>query len=288
MKAKKKQARGLEEVSHFFLSHQSPSPIEEPSGKETQAPPCEVSSLASNAAHGFPLFFFSSSGLFAEKSFLACNLAIELAKRNFSVGLIETTTRVPNTFFLLGSLFPESAPALESLKLFDISIGSPKNIRAVFWKKNVDYRDALTTLNRLRSESEFLIINATPEILGLREMTCFMNHFFIVPFAERPEQILNSYLVLKQISRHVSCGEIGLLVMEEGFSQNTDAAFKILTDMASKFLSCKVRCAGAIPKAAEFFRSILDRVPLLLEEENSAVSRSIKTLADLIQKDHPV
>ena len=308
MTAKKKQARGLEEVSHFFLSRQDPSQSKENNGKGAQAHAVEIPSLPKDTARGSSLFFFSSSSLFAEKSFLACNLAIELARRNISVGLIETTTRVPNTFFLLGSLFPEStrhentpsmnknsptgpqrAPTPEPLKLFDISVGSPKNIKAVFWENNVDSPDSSSALHTLFSESEFLIINATPDILKLRELTYLMNDFFIILTTVRSEQLLNAYLLIKQISSCVGRGEIALTVMDEGFSQDTDAAYRIITDMANKFLSCKVRSAGTIPKGAEFFRSILNRTPLLMNEETSPISQSIRKLADsVLQKEPPI
>jgi hypothetical protein len=302
MEDRKKQARGLEEVSHLFLSRQSPSDqAKKLTEKQVQADAGEIAPLPDDIARNERLkeavsrapvkrslcLLFSSNSLFAEKSFLACNLALELARRDFSVGLIEATTRLPNTFYFLGSLFPvpPAPPAREPLELIDISIGPCKNIKAVFWEKDFDSADSFTILNKLNSESDFLVINASPDSFGLREMISHMNPFFIVPTTVRSEELLNSYLLIKQIAQGMSCGEVGLLIMEERFCQKAEAGFRVIAEMAHKFLSCKIRFVGPIPKGTDLSRSILTRTPLFLEEENSPVSQSIRKLADgLIQK----
>jgi hypothetical protein len=306
MEDRKKKVRGLEEVSHFFLSGQSStSEARKLTRKEVQPDPGETTSVADRIARNVGVkdevyrvpvkrnscLLFSSNSLFAEKSFLACNLALELTRRNFSVGLIEATTRQPNTFFLLGSLFPvpPTRPALEPLKVIDISFGAPKNIRAVFWEKDFDSADSMSVLNRLNSESDFLIVNASPDIFGLRKMISLISPFFIVPTTVRSEELLNSYSLIKQICMDTSSAEVGLLIMAERFCQKAEAAFSVIAEMAHKFLSCKIRFMGPIPKGADFSRSILTRTPLLLEGEDSSISKSIRKLADgLIQKHRPL
>jgi hypothetical protein len=314
MEDRKKQARGLEEVSHFFLSCQSPSDqAKKLTGKQVQADAGEIAPLPDDIARNERLeeavsraplkrsscLLFSSNRFFAEKSFLACDLALELARRDFSVGLIEATTRLPNTFFFLGSLVPGSTrkespsslsvppapPAPEPLVLVDISIGGCKKIKAVFWEKGFDSADSFTILNRLNSESDFIVINASPDIFGLREMISHMNPFFIVPTTVRSEELLNSYSLIKQIAQGMSCGEVGLLIMEERFGQKAEAGFRVIAEMAHKFLSYKIRFMGPIPKGADLSRSILTRTPIFLGEENSPISQSIRKLADdLIQE----
>lgn len=302
MEDRKKHARGLEEVSHFFLSGQSaPEEAKKLAGEEVQADAGEIATMpdgitrnegVQNEVYRAPVkrsscLLFSSNSLFAEQSFLSCNLALELARRDFSVGLIETTTRAPNTFFLMGSLFPgpPTTPAPEPLRLIDISIGACKNIKAVFLEKDFGSSDSFTILDRLKSESDFLIINASPAVLGLRKMISFINPFFIVPTTVCSEALLDSYSLIKQISLGVSRGEVGLLIMEERFCQKAEAAFSVLAEMAQRFLSCKIRFMGSIPKGADLSRAILTRTPLLLEGENSSISQSIRKLADgLIHK----
>lgn len=302
MEDRKKHARGLEEVSHFFLSSQSAT--EEARNlirEDVKADACEITTVPDGIAlyegvqgelYRAPVkrsscLLFSSISLFEEKSFIACNLALELARRDFSIGLIETTTRAPNSFFLMGSLFPvpPTPPALAPLRLIDITIGAGKNIKAVFLEKDFGSSDSFTILDRLKSESDFLIINASPAFLGLRKMISFINPFFIVPTTVRSEELLNSYSLIKRTSLSVSRGEVGLLIMEERFCQKTEAAFRVLAEMAQRFLSCKIRFMGSIPKGADLSQAILTRTPLFLEGENSSISQSIRKLADgLIQE----
>jgi len=302
MEDRKKHARGLEEVSHFFLSGQSaPDEARKFAWEEVQADAGEITTMpdgiarnegAEDKVYRAPVkrsscLLFSSNSLFVEKSFLSCNLSVELARRGFSVGLIETTTRLPNTFFFFGSLFPvpPTPPALEPLRLIDISIGACKNIKAVFIDKDFGSSGSFTILDRLNSESDFLIINASTAVFGLRKMISFINPFFIVPTTVHSEELLNSYSLIKQISLGDFCGEVGLLIMEERFCRKAEAAYCVIAEMAHKFLSCKIRFMEPVPKGADLSRSILTRTPLLLEEENSSISQSIRKLADvLIQK----
>ncbi len=290
MVASKKKKRGLEEISHLFLSRQRILEKEEgPGENETGTSGDKVPLLidqtvrdTSPVGHNLAIVFSSSSSLFAEKSFLACNLAVELAKRGSSVALIETTIRVPNTFYLLGPLFsPDATEPLRPINIFD---NDRKCIKAFFWEQGLDDVDSFAIISELSRESEFVIINALPEISLLREMLCSLNSLFIVPTTARSEQLLNSYRLIKKISQQMTCEEVALLVIDEGFSLNPDAAFGLLKDMAHKFLECEVQFWGSIPKGPEFFRSIFRRTPLLLENHTSPISKALGNLADLIVK----
>jgi hypothetical protein len=248
---------------------------------------------------------FSSNSLFAERSFLACNLAVELARRGFSVGLIETTSTLPNAFFLLGALFPESTelesvsslpekspplspplPVPEPLKLNDISIGDGKKIKAVFCDRDFDSADFLSILNGLKRESHFIIINGPDDILELKKAVSFMNPFCIVPVAVNSEELLKSYSLIKQISEDVAYQEIGLLIVAKRLYHKAEAAFNIIAEMTYKFLSANICYMGVIPMRADFCQSILSLVPFPLEEKNSPLSQSIKKLADNVTKQY--
>ncbi|NVM21114.1 MAG: hypothetical protein HWN68_04980 [Desulfobacterales bacterium] len=280
MEDRPKQSRGLEEISHFFLSCQSPSDqatkltekeVLDDTGENTFLPNDIVGDegrqeevCTAPLKHNLALLFSSSNSQIAEKSFLACNLALELAKRDFSVALVETTTRLPNTFLLFGGY---------------------KNINAVFWEKDLNSADFFTILNRLNSKSDVLIMNVSSDILGLGKMSFLVNAFFIVSTIARSEELLDSYLLIKQMSQKVSCREIGLLIMEEDSPRKAEAAFRVITEMAQKFLSCKIRFMGSIPKKTDLFQAILSRSPLRPQGENPPICRSIRKLADsLIQK----
>ncbi|UCG80429.1 MAG: hypothetical protein JSV60_10795 [Desulfobacterales bacterium] len=316
MEDRKRVARGLEEISHLFLSHQGrQDEAKNRIGKRFKAddsgnPPLPGDVPEKNGvqdAVSKPLvqrnscLFFCSNSLFVEKSVLACNLALELARRTFSVGIIETTTKLPTVFFLLGSLLsgskkeerassviekllsvPSTIPLPEPLKLIHILHGYPGAVRAVFFEKDLDSDSSLAMLNKLHRQSNFLIVNAPADILQVSKMIAFVNPYFIVSSTAHPDELISSYLLIKQISQTTSCSEVGLLIVGESCHARAEAASNVIAEMARKFLSTEVRFMGMIPKGDDFSQSILTRTPFLLHRPNASASLGIRQLADLL------
>ena len=283
MEDREKRGRTLEEVSHFFLSGERPAdqgekPVGEQlvqaDGEATTPMPVDLprtethqnAGLTAPIQENLCLLFSASKRLSHKKSFLACNLALELAKQDFSVGLIETTARLPNTFFLFGGY---------------------KNINAVFWEKDLDSPDFLTILDRLRSTNDFLIMNVSPEVFGPGKMTAAINPFFVVPTTGRSEDLLNAYTLIKQIAQDGSCPDIGLVILGEDPLLPAEAVGQVISEMADKFLSCNIHFMGAIPNGVVGSQAALTQTPLLEASDDSPLSESIKRLADsLIKKNH--
>jgi hypothetical protein len=285
MEDREKRGRTLEEVSHFFLSGERPSnqaekPVGEQAvqadGEATTPMPVDLPRTETHQKAGptapiqenLCLLFSASKRLSDKKSFLACNLALELAKQDFSVGLIETTARLPNTFFLFGGY---------------------KNINAVFWEKDLNSPDFLTILDRLRSTNDFLIMNVSPDAFGPGKMTAAINPFFVVPTTGRSEDLLNAYTLIKQIARDVSCPDIGLVILGEDPLLPAEAVGQVISEMADKFLSCNIHFMGVIPNGVDASGAVPTQTPLLEASDDSPLSESIKRLADSLikKKSHP-
>jgi hypothetical protein len=291
---KRKSARRLEEVSHFFLSGQDPSSEAQGVGKAEVRTDDRTALSSFDRTVGkkrtqgvFPTLAVerhlclvcSSESLFVEKSFLACSLGIELARRNLSVGLIETTT-LPNTFSFLGPFFWESTLNPEPLKLTSIPVDASNSIEAVVLKKDVESDDSRTLIDRVKNESDFLIMNTPPDIFRFKKLITLVNPFFVVPITSNPEELLESYLLIKRVSEDMACREIGLLMMEDSRCQKAEVAFQLIAEMAFNFLCANLRFLGTITMGADFSRSILTKTPLLCKPEDSHTSLSITKLAD--------
>lgn len=303
MEEKKKLGRGLEEVSHLFLSRQDDSEGAERHAREKTGGESGESLASSESGRSF-IFFFSPESLFTEKSFLACNLALELAKRSFSVGVIETNSRMPNAFFLLGSLFTDSAgenrtpllterpaalpptlPTLEPGKIKDVSLDEDKKFRMVFLPgEDFGSSGFSETIEKLSHESDFLIINSASEPSGLGEVVIPGRSSFIVPTTVNSEELLRSYSLIKHLSGDLAGCEIGLLIMKEDNFSRAEAAFKIMAGMVAGFLPVKIDFLGIVPSGVSFSRSILARIPLILDKENSPLADTIRGLADRLIK----
>jgi hypothetical protein len=282
MEDREKRGRTLEEVSHFFLSgerpyHRQEAPAEPqalPADRDASAlTPSDLSGTDTpeEAAPPAPiqehlcLLFSASKRLADKKSFLACNLALELARQGFSVGLIETTARLPNTFFLFGGY---------------------KNINAVFWEKDLNSPDFLTILDRLRRANDFLVMNVSPHVFGPGKMTAAIHPFVLVPTTGHSEDLLNAYALIKQIARDGSCPHVGLVVVGEDALLPAEAVGEIMSEMAQKFLACKIHFMGAIPNGGDVFQGTLTKPPPLQASKDSPLAESMKGLAERLIKNN--
>ncbi len=313
----KKPERGLEEISHLFLSRQSvqqktkgavqkevraaDNPGSAPSGRDSTADKQSRQTPFRLAVKQNLCLLSSSSSLFAEKSFLACNLAIELAGRGFSVGLVEATTTLPNALFLLGSFCSElksrqnrSSPteklpppkllAPEPFELMDIQVGHLRGIKAVFFDKGLVSHRCLALLDKLNSESDFLILNTPHDILRFRNTTSLTSPFFLVVSSTDPRELLRSYSLIKQACTDVAGRKIGFLIMDDTTDQKAEQAFRVIESMAQRFLSAKIDPMGMVPVGADFSRLVLARTPMLQGLRNSPAAHSIRRLTDSLIK----
>jgi hypothetical protein len=321
MEDRKKLGRGLEEVSHLFFSGQSARDEEKShAGNRGQAhaeqtpflpgdvlPSKEVpETVSGRLPKRGSCWLFCSNHLFAEKAVVACNLALEFARRGFSVGLIETTKEMPTVFFLLGSLLPpprkrenrrpepgtlQPTPSKvspqEPLELIDVSHGYPGDLRAVFIDQDLDCAESVTMLKKLRRETDCLIINVASDISRLRKMITLVDPFIIVPATAYPGELLDSYLLIKQISEGYYCRELGHLIVGEQSYARAEAASSIIGEMARKFLSTNVRFVGMISIEADLPMALLTRTPMLRDAPKSMFSQGIRKMADsLIGNNH--
>jgi len=320
MEDRKRIGRGLEEVSHLFFSRQSARDEEEShTGNRGQAhageapflpgdvfPSKEAPETVSGRLHKRgSCWLFCSNHLFAEKSVVVCNLALEFTRRGFSVGLVETTKEMPTVFFLLGSLLPpptkrenrgpepgklqhlpSTVSPQEPLKLIDVLHGYPGDLRAVFIDQDLGCAESVTMLKKLRSETDFLIINVASDISRLRKMITLVDPFIIVPATTYPEELLDSYLLIKQISEGFYCSELGHLIVGEQSYARAEAASSIIAEMARKFLSTNVRFVGMISIEADLPMAILTRTPMLRDAPKSMFSQGIRKVADSLTRDN--
>jgi hypothetical protein len=316
MEERKKRERRLEEVAHFFLSRRnSPDRTTAPTKREFQADSVTIApfsdriarskvekqaAFTSNVKQSTSLLLAAKSVL-AEQTFLACNLALELARQGFSVGIVETVTTVPSAFFLLGSHFPASIDAESTMslmcslsktspmfsvlgtpKIIDVAITGCKKIKAILLEKDFDSTDCLTTVNSLVRDFHFLIINARSDVFKHKKLIYPTNPFFILPVMVNSKASTETDAMIKQISETVACPEIGLLMIEESRSHKAEVTFNAIAKKARGILSADIHFMGTIPRGTDFARPILARTPVLLEAGNAPVFRSIRKLTDSV------
>lgn len=312
----KRPKRRLDGISHFFLSHHSLPGKERRIKKErmranaarpitlAEEKPEKRSEEVSSAAeieHNQCLVF-STYDLFAAKAFLAYKLTFELSRRDFSVGLIDTSTatlsklseaqrlasRSTNTASSFSPAKDNSTrsrigQASQQFSPMKDTVGSGARIRARYLaEKGFDSEASVGIVKRMTKESNFLIINSPRDISKLRGVISILNPLFIVPITVNSKVLLRSYMLIKEILVDMHVEEVGVLVMDEKPNSRGEKAFCLVAEMVHKFLLSTVFFMGVIPFKAPPEHSTLSPNQMRQKTGESAISRSICELADAV------
>jgi hypothetical protein len=248
----KNGGRGLERVSHFFLSDSSL-----PESRQKT----EVSDCPGDADTSFPLphgkatprirdnedavaappsnlcIILSPDGLISQSAFLGCMLALSLAGDDVPVGLIETTVRLPHTFFLSGGY---------------------KNVNAFFWEADIDAPEFLSMVGRIQKACDVVFLNVTFSVFSGLAGSSLPIGKCLVPTSVDSEDLINTYSVIKSVSQKRVEEEIDLVVFQESPTDNATGAAMVMEKMARRFLSCSIRFLGAIPIAEDMMPARTD------------------------------
>ena len=282
----KKPPARLEEISHLFLSGapavKPPAPAVKPPKLSTE--PTGAAAARPNSA----LLFCATANFDAEKSDLAGHLALELARRNFAVALLDTwqpPASLLATARLSGGGPPPSVAApvkidRHSLRITEFSGRARQGLKTVSLNNGLDHEDPWAAISRLQHDSDFLVINAPADIFSCRQVIERLDPFFIFATTLWTEQILRSYALIKKVAQGLPCRQIGLLIMEDGFSRQAEAGFRVIAEMAQKFIARQISYVGTVPKGA-----VGRRGPLFMEGRNSPLSFSIRKIADNLLQD---
>ncbi len=318
MEKKKKLGRGLEEVSHLFLSSQAtPDSVDTPGRAETDRgetggeefspaaffrpdPPLPKIPRVENRASR--IIIYGDAGFNTEKSFLACNLALELSRRGFSVGLLESNAWLPNALFLLGPLLsgqtgetepvrlltakmlalPPAVPFPEPGKVTPLPLNEGKTLKLLFLPgEEVKPAGSAPSLKELAVKTDILIVNSPADAGRLKEIAAGES-YFLIPFGTGIEDILRCYAAVRRLITIRPGARAGMLVMKEKNRRRAESGFKLIAQMTGKFCPLEMSFLGSIPPGEEYVRSILNRLPLALETEPSPLSGAIRMLADCL------
>ena len=258
--------RRLEGISHFFLTDPDPEGIPSSHPTHSESNGKNIDKTASIHTHAPVYAIVSPEGVTQEGTLLGCLLARAMATADISVGLVETTTRLPYTFFLSGGY---------------------KNINAVYWETDPRLPDFLDLVARMRSGCELVLLNMVSTVLpGINGLGTLVRRY-LVPTVVHPDALLNAYATIKKIVTHGKDESIDFIVFNNQLADNVAGAAVILEEMTRRFLSCTTRLAGAIPLAANnatvvgdcLSTAFLQRMP----ENATAAAREIA--CNLMQSD---
>ena len=277
----KKLGRGLEDVSHLFLSSSQADPSNNTS--PDFACPGPVPSKA-------PLVFGIFCSLSIEvKSFFLCNLSLEIAKCNRTVSVIDFGLVYPSVRYLMGNLvdLQDDFPAtngyhldfkIENIKLYGFSkitifsLGVPlEQIRS----KNI--MEKIFTDERIR-ESHIILINlpdGPDTIILAKPFSHLQKSLFIMDPQIR--SLVETYSLIKKLSPLCQEYLIGTIVQEGKDIFLSRQYIEKLQKTAHKHINsdCNILTTVDIPIDQEAIDSIKLRRPLSLMEPTSASGKAL-------------
>ena len=112
MSARKHLGRGLESVSHLFLSRREPPSHAAPSPHEALAPTATTRART-------PYLFVASGSEVIGKSVVACNVALELARRGHTTAVVDADPSQPTVRLLMGRLLGSEAEAAHGVAVYE-------------------------------------------------------------------------------------------------------------------------------------------------------------------------
>jgi MinD-like ATPase involved in chromosome partitioning or flagellar assembly len=284
MKAKR-LGRGLEEISHVFLSSE-PTPVsqKDPGESAMTAPPSPpptkpviIPTLAvTGGSH-------PTIGIFA-----LCNIAIELARQGYRILVVDDDPGGGNVTRMMGSVDIEShgeavfhrAPmgvriAYRTPLLNDLAVHGhlAREEKGTIWPEQ--YR-----------RFDFILVHCPPRREGdlgplLRRVSrC------IVLGSTAADEMLETYSVIKGIHQCALQTSFGLIAYVQKPDDRPEEAFQKMARSVRRFLHKDLVSYAYIQKEKEILDSIERKAPLSLKWPSSEVRRQIFNISGLIVEDY--
>jgi MinD-like ATPase involved in chromosome partitioning or flagellar assembly len=249
MSARKHLGRGLDSVSHLFLSRR-PEPAHE-------APAATATSRAST-----PWLFVASGSEVIGKSVVACNVALELARRGHTTAVVDADPRQPTVRLLMGTLLGSDAEAAHGVALY-------------------------ATLEQAQAADEawdYVVVNAPSRLFAAGAPPADTVRLLLVVSAE-PRELIRSYALVKRTARW-HCGlELGMVVSGVEDEASARAFFDQVLDVLERQLAVRAAYCGFLPEHDEIGRSVLCRTPAVVAPEESDLGERLRGIAAAVARE---
>lgn len=254
MSARKHLGRGLESVSHLFLSRQAPLPQDAPSPREAPAAAAASEDLT-------PYLFVASGSDVIGKSVVACNVALELARRGHATAVVDADPSLPTVRLLMGALLGPDGERARGVALYE-------------------------TLEQAREADEawdYVVVNAPSRFFGADPPPLGMMRVLLVVSAE-PHALIRSYALIKRTAQWPSALELGMVVSGVGDEASARGFFDQVLDVLDRQLAVRPVYCGFLDERDEIGRSVLCRMPAVLAPEESDLGERLRGIAAAVAR----
>lgn len=279
--------KGLEDVSHLFLSSEG---VPSPPRKEDRAAgnPSETSKGQTVTR----VVAITGDHRCLEKSFLICNLAVELARRRRQIGILDADPSFPDQPFLWGRRPGDSLARLAEeengqgpeiilegplgVRMISLDVdlrhlrGLPQSARESFW----------SGLHTFEKDTRMILVNTPGPIHGNARLIHRLAHQIVVMVPSDPLGMMDAYSVIKRILTIRPDVTLGLVIYQVRMVSEAQAIFEQMTRALSEFLHVTVVNLGYLYADVNIERSILKRTPLCLTPARTRAARCLAQIAE--------
>jgi len=281
MSTKKRLGKGLEDISHLFLSKPSPdrTPEREPSPIRVRG-----DGLMPDARVWMALSLVPQ----LPSAFFAANLSIELARAGKRVLAVETSSG-SSLDELLGTapIHPTINDLLEQPEK-RIAVEGPCGVKLLSFQLGLESlhgfapeeKEILSqVLRREEEEAELLLLHAVYDENPVFGQWTGMVQGVVLTVGSDPETLLETYQVCKYLFQLQPDLRIRLNRFESGEKETSAEGLKRLGDAVGHFLGKSIEWYGVIPNDPLIERSITAKVPLSILAPASITASGFSTAA---------
>jgi flagellar biosynthesis protein FlhG len=290
VKGHKRLGKGLEEVSHLFLSAEEKG---ETHSKHRSQPAPQIPEGSEGLFPGVVAITGDHRSL--EKSFLVSNLAIELARRGRQVRVVDADLSFPDQPFLWGLRPTDSvarlATAEEDYQELDVVLQGPLGVKLL--SLDIDFSQLLTLpklarqrllagLMAFEADAQLMLVD-TPMTLSSNSRLIFqLAHQIVVLAPSDALGMIDGYAVIKWILTIRPTAPVGLVVYNIRMVAEAQAIANTMSQAVSKFLDSNIANLGFLYADLNIAKSIAQRKPLVLSALTSRVAKNLRGIADKI------
>jgi flagellar biosynthesis protein FlhG len=290
VKNHKRLGKGLEDISHLFLSTEEK---QRTSSKDlsTPAPP-----VREPTEHHFPrVVAVTGDHRSLEKSFLVSNLAIELARRGHQVRVLDADLNFPDQPFLWGLRPGESmahwAMAEENDPERQVVLQGPYGSRLLCLDIDFSKLSALSETNRRRLLARLMAFEADARVM-LVDTSASLNpnsrlifqiaHQIVVLVPSDHLGMIDAYAAFKGILALRPSALLGMVAYHIRMVAEAEAVTNKMTQVVKKFLNSDIADLGFLFADLNIVKSILQRKPLVLSTLRSRAATCLSLIAERI------
>jgi len=279
--------KGLEDVSHLFLSSQessSSSPADENSAAHPAADPQEKEIARVVAVTG--------DHRCLEKSFLVCNVAVELARRRRQVGIIDADPSFPDQPFLWGRRPGDSLARLavdENGRRPEIILEGLLGVKILTLDVDLQHLRELPESSReklwsglrsFESDARVILVDTPASIDGNAGLIHRLADQIVVMVPSDPLGMMDAYSVIKRILAARPEVALGIVIYQVRMVSEAQSIFEQMTRTLGEFLNVTVINLGYLYADVNIERSILQRTPLCLTPARSRAAQCLAQIAE--------